>query len=97
MNFNPVQDRIVTKPVKTETVTSGGIVITDKAAEKPSEAVVLAVGPGKKVKSTGVVIAPEVAVGDRVLYYAGAGQHVKIDGEEVLILKEEEIYAVLED
>ena len=96
MKFKPVQDRIVTKPAKAETVTAGGIVLSDKAAEKPSEAVVLAVGAGKKIKSTGVVIPSELAVGDRVLYYAGAGQHIKIDGEEVLILKEEEIYAVIE-
>lgn len=95
MKFNPVQDRVVVRQVKVETVTTGGIVLSDAAAEKPTEGIVISAGPGRKTK-LGVLIPLEVKAGDRVLYYKSAGQAVKVDGEEVLVLKEEEIYAVLE-
>ena len=95
MIFKPVHDRVVVKQHTMDTVTAGGIVLADVAVQKPSEGTVLSCGPGKKNKA-GILIPLEVAVGDRVLYYRQAGQQVKIEGEDVLILKEEEIYAVVE-
>lgn len=96
MSFKAVQDRVIIIEDKAETVTTTGIVLTDAAAEKPAQGTVIAVGPGRKTKED-VIIAPEVKVGDKVLYYRGAGSKAKLEGEQVLILKEEEIYAVLED
>ena len=93
MNLKPLSDRVVVHRVDSESVTQGGIFIPDAAAEKADQGTVLAVGPGKRVD--GQVIAIDVQVEDRVLFSKFAGQTVKIDGEELLILKEEEIMAVI--
>ena len=94
MNLKPLSDRVVVRRVDSESVTAGGIVIPDAATEKADQGTVLAVGPGKRNKD-GQVIALDVAVNDRVLFGKFAGQTVKVDGEELLILKEEDILAVI--
>ncbi len=94
MNLKPLSDRVVVRRVDSEAVTAGGIVIPDAAAEKADQGQVLAVGPGKRDKD-GQVIALDVAVNDRVLFGKFAGQTVKVDGEELLILREEDILAVV--
>ena len=94
MNLKPLSDRVVVRRVDSEAVTKGGIVIPDAAAEKAESGTVLAVGPGKR-NDTGELIALDVQVDDRVLFGKFAGQTVKVDGEELLILKEEEILAVI--
>jgi len=94
MNLKPLSDRVVVRRVDSESVTAGGIFIPDAAAEKADSGTVLAVGPGKRNKE-GEVVALDVAVNDRVLFGKFAGQTVKVDGEELLILKEEDILAVI--
>ena len=94
MNLKPLSDRVVVRRVDSESVTAGGIVIPDAATEKADSGTVLAVGPGKRDRE-GQVIALDVAVNDRVLFGKFAGQTVKVDGEELLILKEEDILAVI--
>ena len=95
MKLNPLHDRVVVKRVDADTKTSTGIIIPDNVAEKPDQGIVLAVGQGKRT-TEGAVIPMTVAVNDKVLFGKFAGQAVKIKGEEVLILNEEEIYAVIE-
>ncbi len=94
MNLKPLSDRVVVRRVDSESVTAGGIFIPDAATEKADQGTVLAVGPGKRNKE-GQVVALGVAVNDRVLFGKFAGQTVKVDGEELLILKEEDILAVI--
>ena len=96
MKLNPLHDRVVVKRIDAETKTSSGIFIPDNAQEKPDQGIILAVGPGKR-NTDGAVIPMSVAVNDKVLFGKFAGQQVKIKGEEVLILNEEEIYAVIEE
>ncbi len=93
--LRPLQDRIVLKRLDNETTTLGGIVIPESAAEKPDQGEVLAVGPGKK-DDKGAPIALDIKVGDRVLFGKYAGQGVKVNGEELLIVREEDVLAVLE-
>lgn len=95
MNIRPLHDRVVVRRVEEETKTAGGIVLPDSAAEKPSQGEVLAVGPGKALDN-GDVRALDVKVGDKVLFGQYAGSTVKVDGEELLILSESEIFGVLE-
>ena len=95
MNLKPLSDRVVVRRVDSESVTKGGIFIPDAATEKADQGRVLAVGPGKRNKD-GLVVALDVAVNDRVLFGKFAGQTVKVDGEELLILKEEDILAVIQ-
>ena len=95
MNLKPLSDRVVVRRVDSESVTKGGIVIPDAAAEKADKGTVLAVGPGKRTEQ-GTVIPLDVNVNDLVLFGKFAGQNVKIDGEELLVLKEEDILAVIE-
>jgi len=95
MNLKPLQDRVVIRRVDSEAVTKGGIVIPDAAAEKADQGDVLAVGPGKRNKETGELVALGVVTGNRVLFGKFAGQTVKVDGEELLILKEDDILAVV--
>ena len=95
MNLKPLSDRVVVRRVDSESVTKGGIVIPDAAAEKADQGTVLAVGPGKRNKETSELIALDVAVGDRVLFGKFSGQTVKVDGEELLILREEDILGVI--
>ena len=95
MKLKPLFDRVVVRRVDSEAVTKGGIVIPDAATEKADQGTVLAVGPGKRNKETSELIPLDVAVNDRVLFGKFAGQTVKIDGEELLILKEEDILGVI--
>jgi chaperonin GroES len=95
MKIRPLHDRVVVRRLEEETKTAGGIVLPDSAAEKPSQGEVLAVGPGKALDN-GDVRAPDVKKGDKVLFGQYAGSTVKVDGEELLILSETEIFGVLE-
>ena len=96
MQLNPLHDRVVVKRIDAETKTASGLFIPEAASEKPDQGIVLAVGPGKR-NTEGSVIPMSVSVNDKVLFGKFAGQQVKIKGEEVLILTEEEIYAVIEE
>ena len=95
MKIRPLHDRLVVRRLEEETTTAGGIVLPDSAAEKPSQGEVLAVGPGKTLDS-GDVRALDVKVGDKVIFGQYGGSTVKLDGEELLILNESEIFGVLE-
>ena len=95
MKIRPLQDRVVVRRVKEEEKTKGGIIIPDTAKEKPVEGKVIAVGNGK-VSDDGKVRALEVKPGDRVLFGKYSGTEVKIDGEEHLILREDDILGVVE-
>jgi chaperonin GroES len=95
MKIRPLHDRVVVRRMEEETKTAGGIVLPDSAAEKPSRGEVLAVGPGK-VLDNGEVRAVGLKAGDKVIFGQYAGSTVKIDGEELLILSESEIFGVLE-
>ena len=95
MNLVPVRDRIVVRSLEAETVTKTGIVIPDAAAEKPQQGEVLAVGTGR-VTDQGVVIPLEVKVGDRVLFGKYAGQSVKINNQDLLVLKEDDVMAIVQ-
>jgi chaperonin GroES len=94
MKIRPLHDRVIVKRVEDERKTASGIVIPDTAAEKPDQGEVLAVGPGKR-GDDGKVTAPDVKVGDRVLFGKYAGSTVKIDGDEILVMREEDIMGVL--
>jgi len=95
MNIRPLQDRVILKRLKEEEKTKGGIIIPDTAKEKPIEGEVVAVGNGKLLDD-GTVKKLDVKVGDRVLFGKYSGTEVKLDGEERLIVREEDILAVLE-
>jgi chaperonin GroES len=95
MKIRPLQDRIIVKRIEEEEKTKGGIIIPDSAKEKPSEGKVVAVGTGK-VNDDGKKIPMEVKVGDRVLFGKYSGTEVKIEGEEHLILREDEIIGIVE-
>ncbi|MBB1249084.1 co-chaperone GroES [Rhizobium sp. G21] len=95
MKFRPLHDRIVVRRVTSEEKTKGGIIIPDTAKEKPQEGEVLAVGPGAR-NEQGQVVALDVRVGDRVLFGKWSGTEIKIDGEELLIMKEADIMGVIE-
>jgi chaperonin GroES len=96
MKIRPLQDRLIVKRVAEEEKTKGGIIIPDSAKEKPVEGKVLAVGNGK-VLEDGTVRPLDVKAGDRVLFAKYAGTEVKLDGEERLIMREEDILGVVED
>ncbi|BBB61720.1 MULTISPECIES: co-chaperone GroES [Undibacterium] len=95
MNLRPLHDRLIVKRLDQETKTASGIVLPDAAAEKPDQGEVLAVGPGKLLDN-GTVRALDVKVGDRVLFGKYSGQAVKVDGNEVLVMREEDIFAVVQ-
>jgi chaperonin GroES len=95
MKFRPLGDRVVVKRVQEDTKTAGGIIIPDTAQEKPQEGEVVAVGPGARDEK-GDRIAPEVKVGDRILFGKWSGTEVKVDGQDLLIMKESDIMGVLE-
>jgi len=95
MKFRPLHDRVVVKRLDSETKTAGGIIIPDTAAEKPQQGEVVAVGPGAR-DETGKLIAIELKKGDRVLFGKWSGTEVKIDGQELLIMKESDILGVIE-
>lgn len=95
MHIRPLHDRIIVKRVDAQRTTASGIVIPDTAAEKPEQGEILAVGPGKR-DDKGKAIPMDVKVGDRVLFGKYAGQTVKIDGEELLVMREDDVMAVIE-
>jgi chaperonin GroES len=94
-NIRPLHDRVIIKRVKEEEKTKGGIIIPDTAKEKPIEGEVIAVGNGK-FNDQGTLVKLEVKVGDRVLFGKYSGNEVKLDGEDRLILREEDILCVIE-
>ena len=95
MNIRPLQDRVVVRRLEEETKSAGGIVIPGSAAEKPSQGEVLAVGTGKKL-GNGSVQSVDLNVGDKVLFGQYAGSTVKVDGEELLVMSESEVFGVVE-
>lgn len=94
MNLQPLHDRVVVRALEGETRTSGGIVIPDNAQEKPTRGEVLAIGAGRTTQD-GKTVAMTVKVGDTVLFGKFAGTNLKVDGQELTILREEEIFAVI--
>ena len=95
MHFRPLHDRVVVRRIDAEEKTSGGIIIPDTAKEKPQEGEVVAVGPGARAED-GTVTALDVQVGDRILFGKWSGTEVRIDGEDLLIMKESDILGVIE-
>jgi chaperonin GroES len=95
MKIRPLHDRVIVKRLEEERKTASGIVIPDNAAEKPDQGQVLSVGPGKRDEN-GKHVAMDVKAGDRVLFGKYAGQTVKVDGEELLVMREEDIMGVVE-
>lgn len=94
-SIRPLHDRIIVKRSEPETRTASGIVIPDSAGEKPEQGEVLAVGPGKR-NDQGERITPDVKAGDRVLFGKYSGQTVKLGGDEVLVLKEDDVLGIVE-
>ena len=95
MKFRPLHDRVVVRRVEEDQKTAGGIIIPDTAKEKPQQGEVIAVGPGARDEQ-GKLVPLDVKAGDRVLFGKWSGTEVKIDGEELLIMKESDILGVLE-
>jgi len=94
MKFRPLHDRVVVRRVTAEEKTAGGIIIPDSAQEKPQEGQVIAVGPGGRDEA-GKLIPIDIKVGDRVLFGKWSGTEVKIDGEDLLIMKESDVMGVI--
>jgi chaperonin GroES len=95
MKFRPLHDRVVIRRLNAEEKTSGGIIIPDTAQEKPMEGEVIAVGPGAR-NEQGQIVPLEVKAGDRILFGKWSGTEVKLDGEELLIMKESDIMGIVE-
>ena len=95
MKIRPLHDRVIVKRLEEERKTASGIVIPDAAAEKPDQGQILAVGPGKRDEN-GKHVVLDVKVGDRILFGKYAGQTVKVDGEELLVMREEDLMGVVE-
>ena len=95
LRMRPLQDRVIVKRIEEEARTKGGIIIPDTAKEKPQEGEVVAVGPGARDES-GKVVALDVKAGDRVLFGKWSGTEVRIDGQDLLIMKESDIMGVIE-
>jgi chaperonin GroES len=96
MKFRPLHDRVVVRRVEEEERTKGGIIIPDTAKEKPQQGEVVAVGPGAR-NEEGQIVALDVKAGDRVLFGKWSGTEVKIDGEDLLIMKESDILGIIEN
>jgi chaperonin GroES len=96
MKFRPLHDRVVVRRVEEEERTKGGIIIPDTAKEKPQQGEVVAVGPGAR-NEEGQIVALDVKEGDRILFGKWSGTEVKIDGEELLIMKESDILGIIEN
>jgi len=96
MGFRPLHDRVVVRRIEAEEKTKGGIIIPDTAKEKPQEGEVIAVGPGSRDES-GKLLPIDLKAGDRVLFGKWSGTEVKIDGEDLLIMKESDIMGVVEE
>ena len=95
MKFRPLHDRVVVKRIDAEEKSAGGIIIPDTAKEKPSQGEVVAVGPGAR-DDAGKIVALDLKVGDTVLFAKWSGTEVKLDGEDLLIMKESDIMGVIE-
>ena len=95
MNFRPLHDRVVVKRADAETKSAGGIIIPDTAGEKPQQGEIIAVGPGGRDES-GKLIPLDVKKGDKILFGKWSGTEVKIDGKELLIMKESDIMGILD-
>ncbi|MCU0556793.1 MAG: co-chaperone GroES [Desulfobacterales bacterium] len=95
MKLRPLQDRIIVQRVEEESKTKGGIIIPDSAKEKPAEGVVISVGKGK-VADDGKLIPMEVKTGDRILFGKYSGSEVKVEGEEYLIMREDDVLGIIE-
>jgi chaperonin GroES len=95
MKFRPLHDRVLVRRLEAEEKTAGGIIIPDTAKEKPMEGEVVAVGPGAR-NDKGELVIPDVKAGDRILFGKWSGTEVKIDGEELLIMKESDIMGIIE-
>src|ERR1700682_6216737 len=95
MKFRPLHDRVVVRRIEKDVKTAGGIIIPDTAKEKPMQAEVIAVGPGAR-DETGKIVPLDVKAGDRVLFGKWAGTEVVIDGEERIIMKESDIFGIVE-
>ena len=93
MTFNPLHDRVLVRRIEGEDKTKGGLIIPDTAKEKPAEGQVVSVGPGAR-KDSGELIAPSVKSGDKILFGKWSGTEIKLDGEELLIMKESDILGV---
>jgi chaperonin GroES len=96
MNFRPLHDRVLVRRIEADEKTAGGIIIPDTAKEKPSQGEVIAVGPGGRDES-GKLIPIDIKAGDTVLFGKWSGTEVKIDGEDLLIMKESDILGIVED
>jgi chaperonin GroES len=96
MKFRPLHDRVVVRRLEEDTKTAGGIIIPDTAKEKPMQGEVVAVGPGAR-NEKGEVVPPDVKAGDRVLFGKWSGTEVKIDGQDLLIMKESDIMGIVEE
>ena len=94
LNLKPLADRVIVKPAEALEVSKGGIILPDTAKEKPIEGTIVAVGPGK-INEEGKTVKPEVKVGDKVLYGKYSGTEVTVDGEEYLIMRESDIFAIV--
>ena len=95
MSFRPLHDRVLVRRIESDEKTAGGIIIPDTAKEKPSEGEIVAVGSGAR-NEKGEIVALDVKAGDRVLFGKWSGTEVKIDGEELLIMKESDIMGIIE-
>jgi chaperonin GroES len=95
MKIRPLHDRVIVKRLESETRTAGGIVIPDSAAEKPVQGKIVAVGKGK-ILEDGSVRALDVKVGDKILFGKYSGTEVKVDGDELVVMREEDVMAVIE-
>ncbi len=94
MNMKPLADRVIVKPTPAEDKTKGGLIVPDTAKEKPVIGEVIAIGPGK-ITDDGKKIAPEIKVGDKILYGKYSGTEVTVEGEEYLIMREADIFAIV--
>ena len=94
INLKPLADRVIVKPGEPEETTKGGIILPDTAKEKPIEGTIVAAGPGR-TSDDGKVIKLEVKVGDKVLYGKYSGTEVKVEGEDYLIMRESDIFAII--
>jgi chaperonin GroES len=95
MTFRPLHDRILVRRIEAEEKTAGGIIIPDPAKEKPQEGEVVAVGPGAR-NEAGELVALDVKAGDRILFGKWSGTEIKLDGEDLLIMKESDVMGVIE-
>ncbi len=94
MNLKPLQDRVVVKAAEAEEISKGGIILPDTAQEKPQQGEIVAVGPGK-IADSGELIKPQVKKGDKVLYGKYSGTEITVEGEEYLIVRESDIFAII--